>query len=426
MIQKLASLLNLLLLDCLTINSNDKKIIRIDKTMQEEALNRTESVLAEIDKILNKIPVSDKIKDSIYNIRSSIQVLRPPRIMLIGRSGSGKSSLINAICGLKLAEIGHTKPTTGKAEWKTYYHGGTDVVRLLDTRGFQESEAPQQQDRAKTSFESIKNAIKQEYPDIILFVSKAVDVRSAIAEDLNLCGAILQEIKKIHAKYELSVIAVLTHCDQVAPPKSDLNNEKKQQNIQEYCDLFANDLKFQENIRPYFKEVIPTVTYAEYEEGDSGLILPETDWPWNIDKLIETMMKYTPQERRGSFARMGHVKKTQLTIAQTITASCAVLTGFLASHPIPGASIAPVIAVQTFMVMYIGWLSGRDFSQETVKDLLVTGGIAAGTNAGIMALTDVALKFIPGVGSVVSAIAGASATQGIGDVAIAYFLKQDQ
>ena len=77
-----------------------------------------------------------------------IQGLRPPRIMVIGRSRAGKSSLINAICGLKVAEVSDTKPETGKAEWKNYYHNGTDLLHILDTRGLQESKAPRQSDSA--------------------------------------------------------------------------------------------------------------------------------------------------------------------------------------------------------------------------------------------------------------------------------------
>jgi len=77
------------------------------------------------------------------------------------------------------------------------------------------------------------------------------------------------------------------------------------------------------------------------------------------------------------------------------------------------------------MIMYIGWLSGRAFSDETVKDFLVTAGIGVGANAGMIGIGDFALIFLPGFGSIISATAGASATQGIGDAAIAYFLKDN-
>ena len=53
--------------------------------------------------------------------------------MVIGRCRSGKSSLIKAICGLKVAEVSDTKPETGMAQWKEYYHDGVELLRILDT-----------------------------------------------------------------------------------------------------------------------------------------------------------------------------------------------------------------------------------------------------------------------------------------------------
>ena len=75
------------------------------------------------------------------------------------------------------------------------------------------------------------------------------------------------------------------------------------------------------------------------------------------------------------------------------------------------------------MVMYIGWLGGREFSEQTVQDFAVTGGVGIGANAGMIGIADIALKLVPGLGNLLSAGAGAIATQGLGDAAIAYFLN---
>ncbi|WP_204105706.1 MULTISPECIES: GTPase [Spirulina sp. CCY15215] len=397
--------------------------------MEETALNRTESAVVWFQKFIDKIPFSSNLQESIENIRSSMQALRPPRIMVIGRSRSGKSSLINAICGLKIAPISDTRPETGKAEWKTYEHDGVELVRILDTRGLQEAEAPRQADSAKTPLESIKNAIKKEYPDIILLVCKATEVHAAIQEDLSICTSIVRSIKEIHAHEKLSIVGVLTQCDQVAPPTANLsgsNNKdaRKRRNVEDCTRSFFTYIQQKIELQSCLKEAIPTCAYAEYEEGNSGLILPDEDYRWNIDKLIETMMKYTPKERRGSLARMAQIKGTQLTVARTIQSACVVIAGVVSTNPIPGTSIAPVLAIQTFMVMYIGWLSGRDFSQETVKDFLVTSGVAVSANAATIGLADFALKFLPVAGSITSAAAAITATQGLGDAAVNYFLKE--
>jgi uncharacterized protein (DUF697 family) len=211
----------------------------------------------------------------------------------------------------------------------------------------------------------------------------------------------------------------------VAPSKADIENQKKQKNIQELRDGFFGLIQKKEKLRECLKEVIPTSAYAEYEEGENGLIISDEDYRWNIDKLMEIMMQYTPKQRRGSFARMGHLRKTQRTIAETIKTACVIISGVVPANPIPGTSLPSVSIIQSFMIMYIGWLSGRAFSDDTVKDFLVTVGIGVSANAGMIGIGDLALIFLPGFGSIISATAGASATQGIGDAAIANFLRDD-
>ncbi|MEH2245800.1 GTPase [Nostoc sp.] len=97
-----------------------------------EALSRNEFLATELLKIVNSLPgffpLKNELQEKLDNLRSIIQGLRPPRVMVIGRSRSGKSSLINAICGLKVAKVSDTTPETGMAEWKKYYHNGSDLL----------------------------------------------------------------------------------------------------------------------------------------------------------------------------------------------------------------------------------------------------------------------------------------------------------
>ena len=393
------------------------------------ALTRNEALvtnlLAILDALPNFVPLKGNIQESLNNLRSVIQGLRPPRIMVIGRCRSGKSSLINAICGLKVAEVSDTKPETGKAQWKDYYYNGTDLLHILDTRGLQEAEAPRQADSAKTPYDSIMQAVNKECPDVVLFLCKATEVHSATQDDINICEKIIAEIDKKHRR-KLPIVGVLTKCDELAPPKVPLptNNERKNRNVQEQVQAFLTYLSKQDGLCSHVKTVVPTVAYAEYEEGKNGLILPDEDYRWNITELVETVIKYTPRETHGGLARMAHIQKFQLSVARTVVVACAALCGFLSVNPIPGAALPMVAFVQTFMVTYIGWLGGREFSEQTVKDFAVATGVGIGANAGMIGIADIALKFVPGFGSLLSASASAIATQGLGDTAIVYFLEK--
>ncbi|XZO01800.1 MAG: GTPase family protein [Microcoleus sp.] len=201
-----------------------------------KAINRSEALVTEILKIVdnlpNFVPIKGERQEYLNNLRSAMQGLRPPRIMVIGRSRSGKSSLINAICGLRVAEMSDTKPETGKAEWKDYHHNGVDLLHILDTRGLEEAEAPRKADSAKDPFDSIMQAVNKECPDVVLFICKATEVHAGSQKDIDICTLILTEIKNKY-KRDLPMIGVLTKCDEIAPPKLtwSTNDERKNRNI---------------------------------------------------------------------------------------------------------------------------------------------------------------------------------------------------
>ena len=66
---------------------------------------------------------------------------RPPRIFLVGRTGVGKSSLINALCGSYVAKVSDTKICTEGAEMYQCKDEGRVLMDILDTRGIAESES---------------------------------------------------------------------------------------------------------------------------------------------------------------------------------------------------------------------------------------------------------------------------------------------
>lgn len=305
---------------------------------EQNVLERNESVAAFFLGVIGMLPrflPKHGIQDYLNNIRDAMQGLRPPRIMVIGRCKAGKSSLINAICGIKVARVSDTRPETGMAQWKEYHHNGVDLLHILDTRGLQETEAPRQRDLSQNPYDSIIKAVEKNCPDVVLFLCKASEVHSAAQEDVDICESIITKIKKKH-KRDLPIIGVLTKCDELAPPQVPLptNNERKNHNIQEQVNSFEVYLKNRENLRSNIKAVIPTVAYAEYQNGQNGLLLPEEDYRWNITKLVETMIQYTPQQTRGSLARMAKLPEFQLGVATTVVVACSTLSGVVSANPI--------------------------------------------------------------------------------------------
>ena len=92
-----------------------------------------EEIPSWVKKKLLKLLLGDH---SLKELIEGIKGRRPPRFILLGRTGVGKSSLINAMCGRYLAETSDVEPGTSVVEKHVYYLDGKPLFEILDTRGF--------------------------------------------------------------------------------------------------------------------------------------------------------------------------------------------------------------------------------------------------------------------------------------------------
>src|SRR4051812_22413780 len=155
-----------------------------DKTERDDAA-KTRELIAEnirrIEEMLRFLPLSDAtvndLRAKIGLLRTILLEQRSPAFALVGRRGAGKSSLVNALFGAKVAEVGHVKSQTGRGKWFEHKtdRGG---LSILDTRGVQEASTPAEADAAKDAVASIVVELKKKVPDVILFLVKATEADS--------------------------------------------------------------------------------------------------------------------------------------------------------------------------------------------------------------------------------------------------------
>jgi len=74
-----------------------------------------------IEALLNQLSplppwIKGKMEKDLREMQHLIKNTRSPRFMLMGRRGSGKSTLINALFDAKVAEVGAVRAQTTKAE----------------------------------------------------------------------------------------------------------------------------------------------------------------------------------------------------------------------------------------------------------------------------------------------------------------------
>lgn len=106
-------------------------------------VNKLESYINEqIPKIFSKfdLKLKEKAKEIYTEILSNIKSLknlRKKRILLIGKTGVGKSTLINAIFDFNLAETGFGRPITMEERPKKYEYNTQPDIELFDSRGIE-------------------------------------------------------------------------------------------------------------------------------------------------------------------------------------------------------------------------------------------------------------------------------------------------
>ncbi len=381
-----------------------------------ESIEHLNDIVNTIIKGLDKLPASlgAGLKKDFAMLKELVLESRPPRIVILGRRGAGKSSLVNAIFGTRVASVGSVISETGAPAWH-HYDSPSGSLHVLDTRGLGDLTKPESAN-FDDALEDIKFAVDETMPDAILFLCKAKDVDARISEDINNVSDIRAFIKEKH-DYDIPVVATVTQVDELDPKREDppYQSITKQKNIKESVAVISKALHCADI--PLTK-VIPVSAYAEYEGN-----VRTYDNFWNIDVLVEYMINVLPTCTHLTLARLSKIKKLQRKTARILIKNSAAICAGLAATPIPVADIIPITMTQITMTMGIGFISGRELSRQTALEFLSAIGVNISLGVGFRELARALVKWIVPVGGlVISAAVAHSGTHAIGESAIAYFI----
>ncbi len=397
--------------------------------------NRSKELLDEIDSLFDAIAgnLGDDAKEwikrnvmgpALDEIRDMIDNSRPPVMYLIGRSGHGKSSLINALANKKVTEVGDIKPTTAKSEVYTVeFEDVFATWQIIDSRGIFETTRPNGAP-SKDAIQQVYEDISKYNPDVIMHVISAPEIRN-LSKDLEVFENLMETVKRENG-VELPTIIVLTKVDTLGNPREwpPESNARKTALIKDSMDYIVREV-----LKARHDKIDLNFPFKGYEITGNGnylAIIPvcslEGD-KWNIETLSEYIGKILPKSAKLDFYQAQKRKALLKKMSSSVISRFSKIASVIGSSPIPISDIIILTPLQMMMIAIIGGLSCRSFSKDTIDEFMKATGVTLAAGVGLRSIAQQLTKFIPVGGFAISgAIAGAG-TYAIGKSAEAYFFS---
>lgn len=356
-----------------------------EESEMEEKGNETGRELQVVELLKDSVDASTgEVTYSEYESKKNINKEKV-NIIVAGKTGVGKSSLINYIFGKEVAKVGDGQPVTQEIQ---EYDLENDNITLFDTKGIEAKDYEKTLDNIKKYLE-----LRQDSPDEnddIHIAWLCISERGDRVEEAD------RELLKILNEAGIPVIGVFTK-----------RESKRESN-------FVNKV-VEDNLLPEAKAIVRVRSITEEVEIEDNLVELK---PKGAEELLEETYKYMSEGRRNA------IKKAQTAVLkdriEAMSEEADVLTNWYAAGaaaigatPLPFADSLALAALQTKMVVDINTIYRVDAGTHTFTDIAaalitITGVAQVGKLAAGL------LKVIPVIGWTANAGVAAGITKGIG------------
>ena len=356
-----------------------------EESEMEEKGNETGRELQVVELLKDSVDASTgEVTYSEYESKKNINKEKV-NIIVAGKTGVGKSSLINYIFGKEVAKVGDGQPVTQEIQ---EYDFENDNITLFDTKGIEAKDYEKTLDNIKKYLE-----LRQDSPDEnddIHIAWLCISERGDRVEEAD------RELLKILSEAGIPVTGVFTK-----------RESKRESN-------FVNKV-VEDNLLPEAKAIVRVRSITEEVEIEDNLVELK---PKGAEELLEETYKYMSEGRRNA------IKKAQTAVLkdriEAMSKEADVLTNWYAAGaaaigatPLPFADSLALAALQTKMVVDINTIYRVDAGTHTFTDIAaalitITGVAQVGKLAAGL------LKVIPVIGWTANAGVAAGITKGIG------------
>jgi uncharacterized protein (DUF697 family)/predicted GTPase len=324
----------------------------------------------------NLAELAKKALDEALRERGHVNVL------VAGRTGVGKSTLVNAVFQGDFATTGHGRPVTTNT--REIIKEGVPLS-IFDTRGLEMADYA-------ASLQALRSFVEQRQRERdpnrhihVCWVCVEEDLRRVEQAESDLVAALADRVP---------VVGVITKA------------------------------RADRGFRAHVQELLPQAqnvvrVRALREELDDGHVLE----PMGLRELVELTMTLVPEGQRRAFVAAQKVdidlKKRH---ARMIVAGAAASAAGIGAAPIPFADAALIVPIQVGMVAGISATFGLSLSEGFLSSLVASTLTGTGATITGRAIVSGLFKLVPGVGSLIggaiSATTAAAVTTAFGEAYI--------
>ena len=310
-------------------------------------------------------------QEAIKAIAEKIKNLNTLNIIVAGKTGVGKSTLINSVFKENLVETGMGKPVT--THMRKIVKKGVPLA-IYDTRGFELGKEVQAEVKQEVLDTINQGLATQDINKAIHCIWYCINTASNRIEPEEIQW--LRELSMANQITQVPIIVVLT---------------------QSFSQKKANDMRqilLNENLD--IIQVIPVLA-EDYEIEGLGIAKA-----YGLDVLIKVLGEALPEELMDT---LQHVQiaclEEKKRHAQAAVAAASLAATGEGAAPIPFSDCALLIPTQIGMIASITVIFGFDVNKSIITALISsTIGAGGATILGKTVVTNL-LKFIPGAGTVV-------------------------
>lgn len=328
------------------------------------------------------IDVNKVTLDMFECIADKIKNLKTLNIIVAGKTGVGKSTLINAVFREKLAETGMGKPVTHHMRKLT--KSGVPLA-IYDTRGFELGKETQAEVKNEIVETINKGIAAHDINEAIHCIWYCINTASNRVEHEEIEW--LRELSKDNQITKVPIIIILT---------------------QSFSKKKANELRkilIEENLDVV--QIVPILA-EDYDIDDEY-----TAKSYGLDVLIHIMGQTLPEELMDTLQniQIASLEEKKRHAQATIAAATLTAAGE-GALPIPWSDCVILVPIQVGMIASITVIFGFDVSKSLLTSFISsTIGSGGATVLGKTVVSNL-LKMIPGAGSVAGG-AISSATAGL-------------